>query len=162
ILPTVAYVAGPGEIAYFTQVSAVADALGVAAPLAVPRWSTTIVEPSVDRRLGRLGMVLGDLKTPHDAEPRTGDRAMAASVREALDGLRHDLASRLDTLGSVVQSLDHLIPDRVVEGARHQMLHRVDRLERRLRAASRARATESVNDLATVRASLMPENQRQE
>lgn len=162
ILPTVAYVAGPGEIAYFTQVSAVADALGVAAPLAVPRWSTTIVEPGVDRRLGRLGMVLDDLKTPHDAERRIGDRAMPASVREALDGLRHDLASRLDTLGSVVQSLDHLIPDRVVEGARHQMLHRVDRLERRLRAASRARATEAVNDLATVRASLMPENQRQE
>lgn len=162
ILPTVAYVAGPGEIAYFTQVSAVAEALGVAAPLAVPRWSTTIVEPSVDRRLGRLGMVLDDLKTPHEAERRIGDRAMPADVRAALDGLRNDLAARLDTLGAVVQAHDNLIPERVVEGARHQMLHRVDRLERRLRAAARARSTEAVTDLATVRAALMPENQRQE
>lgn len=162
ILPTVAYVAGPGEIAYFTQVSAVAEALGVAPPLAVPRWSTTVVEPSIDRRLGRLGMVLDDLKTPHDAERRIGDRAMPASMRAALDGLRHDLAARLDALGSVVQAEGNLIPDHVVEGARHQMLHRVDRLERRLRAASRARASDSVLDLATVRAALMPENQRQE
>lgn len=162
ILPTVAYVAGPGEIAYFSQVSAVAEALGVAAPLAVPRWSATVVEPSIDRRLGRLGMVLDDLKTPHEAERRIGDRAMPAAVREALEGLRSDLASRLDALGAVSSQLDHLVPDRVVEGARHQMLHRVDRLERRLRAAARSRAADAVQDLATVRASLMPDNQRQE
>jgi len=162
ILPTVAYVAGPGEIAYFSQVSAVADALGVSAPLAVPRWAATVVEPSIDRRLGRLGMVLEDLKTPHDAERRLGDRAMPAAVRDALDGLRKDLAERLDALGAVSSSLDQLVPDRVIEGARHQMLHRVDRLERRLRAASRSRATEAVLDLASVRASLMPDNQRQE
>ena len=41
--------AGPGEVAYFAQVSAVADALGVPTPLVVPRWSATIVEPRVQR-----------------------------------------------------------------------------------------------------------------
>jgi bacillithiol biosynthesis cysteine-adding enzyme BshC len=162
ILPTVAYVAGPGEIAYFSQVSAVADALGIAAPLAVPRWSATIVEPSIDRRLGRLGMVLDDIKPPHEAEKRIGDRAMPAPIRDALEGLRKDLGERLGALGRESDALGHLVPERVIEGARHQMLHRVDRLERRLRAASRARSTEAVADLATVRASLMPDNQRQE
>jgi uncharacterized protein YllA (UPF0747 family) len=162
ILPTVAYVAGPGEIAYFSQVSAVADALGIAAPLAVPRWSATIVEPSIDRRLGRLGMVLDDIKPPHEAEKRIGDRAMPASVRDALEGLRKDLGERLGALKRESDALDHLVPERVIEGARHQMLHRVDRLERRLRAASRARSTDAVAELATVRASLMPDNQRQE
>ena len=87
---------------------------------------------------------------------------MPAAVRDALESLRRDLAARLDTLGAVSSSLDHLIPDRVIEGARHQMLHRVDRLERRLRAASRNRATEAVTDLASVRAALMPDNQLQE
>lgn len=162
ILPTVAYVAGPGEIAYFIQVSAVAEALGVPAPLVVPRWSATVVEPNVDRRLGRLGMVLEDLKTPHDAERRIGDRAMPAEMRAALEGLRADLGERLGALSQASASMDHLVPERVLEGARHQMLHRVDRLERRLRAAARARSVEAVTDLATVRASLMPENQRQE
>ena len=162
ILPSVAYVAGPGEIAYFAQVSAVADGLGVAAPLALPRWSATIVEPNIDRRLGRLGMVLDDIRHPHQAETRVGDRAMPAEIRAALEGLRGDLASRLGSLAQQSAALEHLVPERVIEGARHQMLHRVDRLERRLRAAARARATDAVNDLASVRASLMPENQRQE
>ena len=162
ILPTVAYVAGPGEIAYFAQVGAVAEALGVPIPLAVPRWGATIVEPSVDRRLGRLGMVLDDIRTPHDAERKVGDRAMPASIRDAIDGVRHDLAARLGALATEAAALEHLVPERVIEGARHQMLHRVDRLERRLRAAARSRATEAVQDLASVRAALMPEGHRQE
>lgn len=162
ILPTVAYVAGPGEIAYFSQVSAVANALGTTAPLAVPRWSATIVEQGIDRRLGRLGMVLADIRSPHEAEKRIGDRAMPAAIRDALEGLRRDLGERLSTLKRDSDALDHLVPERVIEGARHQLLHRVDRLERRLRAASRARATEAVADLAMVRAALMPDNQRQE
>ena len=162
ILPTVAYVAGPGEIAYFAQVGAVAEALGVPVPLVVPRWAATIVEPSVDRRLGRLGMVMDDVRTPHDAERRLGDRAMPPEVRTGLEGLREDLGTRLGALAAESAKLDHLVPERVIEGARHQMLHRVDRLERRLRAAARARQTDAVNDLAAVRAALMPEGQRQE
>lgn len=162
ILPTVAYVAGPGEISYFAQVGAVASALGAGMPLAVPRWSATVVEPNIDRRLGRLGMVLDDIRHPHDAERRIGDRAMPSDVREALDGLRQDLGTRFTALAETSKGLEHLVPERVIEGARHQMLHRVDRLERRLRAAARARATEAVTDLASVRAALRPENQPQE
>lgn len=162
ILPTVAYVAGPGELAYFSQVGAVAEALGAPVPLALPRWAATVVEPAIDRRLGRLGMVLDDIRTPHDAERRLGDRAMPAGLREGLESLREDLATRLGALAEASAALDHLVPERVIEGARHQMLHRVDRLERRLRAAARARNAEAVRDLASVRAALMPEGQRQE
>lgn len=162
ILPTVAYLGGPGEIAYFAQVGAVAEALGVQVPLALPRWAATVVEPVVDRRLGRLGMVFDDIRAPHEAEKRLGERSMPAVLREGLEGLREDLARRLAALGTASASLEHLVPERVVEGARHQLLHRVDRLERRLRAAARARNTEAVQDLAAVRAALMPEGHRQE
>ena len=162
ILPTVAYVGGPGEIAYFAQVSAVAEALGIGAPLAVPRWSATIVEPSIDRRLGRLGMVLDDVRAPHGAERRLGERAMPSALRECLDGLRDDLAGRMNAIAQLSAATDDLVPERVIEGARHQILHRVDRLERRMRAAARARHVDAVNDLAAVRAAIMPEGQRQE
>lgn len=162
ILPTLSYVAGPGELAYFAQVGAVAEALGMHAPLAVPRWAATVVEPAVDRRLGRLGMVLDDIRTPHDAERRLGDRSVPAEIRAGLEGLREDLARRLGALREASATLENLVPERVIEGARHQMLHRVDRLERRLRASSRARQTEAVRDLAAVRAALMPEGQKQE
>lgn len=61
ILPTVAYLGGPGELAYFAQVSAVAQALDVPAPVALPRWSCTLIEPHIDRLLHRFGIGPGAL-----------------------------------------------------------------------------------------------------
>ncbi|MEO7368924.1 MAG: bacillithiol biosynthesis BshC, partial [Gemmatimonadaceae bacterium] len=42
ILPTVAYIGGPAEVAYFAQVTAVADAMKSPRPVVVPRWSGMI------------------------------------------------------------------------------------------------------------------------
>lgn len=162
LLPTVAYVAGPGELAYFTQVSAVSDALGVARPLAVPRWSATVIEPTADRRLGRLGLTIQDLRDPHAPERRLGDRALPNEVRSALEALRHDIATRIAELGAISVAEGGLVPERVTEGTRLQLAHRVDRLERRLRAAARTREVEAMRDLTAVRAMLMPEGHRQE
>ena len=162
ILPTVAYLAGPGELAYFAQVGAVADALGAAPPLAVPRWSATVVEPSTDRRLGRLGLTAQDLRDPHDPERRLGDRAMPHEVRDGLEALRREVGERVEALRAATAAAGGLVPERVVEGTRLQLSHRIDRLERRLRAAARAREADAVLDLAAVRAALMPEGHRQE
>ncbi|MBX9927512.1 MAG: bacillithiol biosynthesis cysteine-adding enzyme BshC [Gemmatimonadaceae bacterium] len=162
ILPTVAYVGGPGEIAYFAQVSAVADTLGVPVPLIVPRWSATVIEPNIDRMLGRLGMVVEDVRVPHLAEKRIGDRGIANAVRDALAALRAEVHGKMDGLRDAVHADRALVPAPVLEGARHQLLHRMERLERRLRRAAAQREADAMHDLAEVRAALVPEGERQE
>lgn len=161
IMPTVAYVGGPGEVAYFAQVGAVAEALGAAIPLVVPRWSATVVEPAVDRMLGRLGMVYDDVKAPHVAERRIGERALSAAVRDALASLRKSVDERMDELTAAALAKP-LVSQEVLDGARHQLRHRVDRVERRLRTAATRNETAAIADLAAVRAALMPEGERQE
>ncbi len=161
LLPTVAYAGGAGEIAYFAQVSAVAEALGAAIPLVVPRWSATVIEPAVDRMLGRLGMVFDDVKSPHVAERRIADRAMPAVVRDAVEALRTQVETRIDAIAASMPTKP-LVSKEVIEGARAQLRHRVERLERRLRAASVRGETAAMNDLAAVRAALVPLGARQE
>ncbi len=161
ILPSVAYVGGAGEIAYFAQVGAVAEAIGAALPLIVPRWSATIIEPAVDRMLGRLGMVYEDVRAPHAAERRIGDRVMPPSVRDSIEALRQGMEERMDSLKAAALA-QPLTSAEVLDGARQQMRHRIERLERRLRAAATRAEVTAMRDLQAVRATLVPEGVRQE
>jgi bacillithiol biosynthesis cysteine-adding enzyme BshC len=161
LLPTVAYAGGAGEIAYFAQVTAVAEALGAALPLIVPRWSATVIEPAADRMLGRLGMMFDDVKSPHAAERRIADRAMPAAVRDSLEELRKSVETRIDAVAASLGSTP-LVTKEVIEGARVQIRHRVERLERRIRAAAGRGEVAAMNDLAAIRAALMPAGARQE
>lgn len=161
ILPSIAYVGGPGEMAYFAQVGAVADAMGAPRPLVVPRWSATVVEPAVDRMLGRLGMMIDDVRVPHRAERRIGERAISPAVRDALSALQVAVDSNVDAIAAAARAAALSSPE-VVEGARKQIRQKVDRLERRLRTAASKGETEALRDLAAIRASLQPEGERQE
>jgi bacillithiol biosynthesis cysteine-adding enzyme BshC len=161
ILPSIAYVGGPGEIAYFAQVSAVAESMGVATPLVVPRWSATIVEPAVDRMLGRLGMMIEDVRVPHRAEKRIGERAMPAGVRDGIAALTSSVESGMNAIASAAMGASLTTPE-VLEGARKQLKHRIERLERRVRAAATRQETDAVRDLAAIRATIVPEGERQE
>jgi bacillithiol synthase len=159
LLPTVAYMAGPGELAYFAQVGAVADALGVAIPLAVPRWSCTLIEPHVQALLDRMGVTLGDLDQPDALEGRIARAAMSDTSARALESLRREIARVPEALSAECGPLGL---DAALVGARQALAHRVDRLERRLVAAIKRRETAKMRDVATLRAALRPRGNRQE
>jgi bacillithiol biosynthesis cysteine-adding enzyme BshC len=161
ILPTAAYVAGPGEYAYFAQVSAVATALGMPQPLAVPRWSTTVVEPQVRRALERVGMDVDDLRDPHAPEARLARAAMPAEVRDALADLQTAAARAGEALARD-PAAGALVPPAAVEGTSRAIAHRVSRLERRYLAALKRRDDEQTRALAVARAALYPDGGRQE
>lgn len=162
LLPTVAYVAGPGELAYFAQVSAVADALGIAAPLAVPRWSGTIVEPEVGAILARYGLSPDDFRDPHAVETRLARGAWPAGVASALDAFRRALAAGLGDVRASVQDAGGLVPAASIDGTGRAMEWRLGRLERRVTAAVKRRENALMHDLATARGSLFPDGTRQE
>jgi uncharacterized protein YllA (UPF0747 family) len=162
ILPTVAYVAGPGELAYFAQVSAVAEAVGLELPLAVPRWSATLIEPGVASIMTKYGLRIVDFEDPHGVETRLAREAWPAGVANAMEHLRRDLAQRLAGLRASLQELDGLAPAATVEGTARALEWRLSRLERRISAAVKRRDTSLMRDLATVRGSLYPDGVRQE
>ncbi len=157
ILPTAAYVAGPGEIAYFAQVGAVAGALGVARPLAVPRWSATLVEPRVRRAMTRLGLEVEAFDDPHAPERGLAASLLPPGVVDALAELRASVARAATTLRE-----SGLAPDPVADGFVRQQEGRIDRLERRYRAAVRRREEARFGELAAVRGALRPNGARQE
>jgi bacillithiol biosynthesis cysteine-adding enzyme BshC len=162
MLPTVTYVAGPGELAYFAQVSAVAAALGLDAPMAVPRWSATIIEPHVARILSRLGIDEAELADPHRTEGRLARATVPTSITAALSSFRDDVAKGATDVGGALRNAAFPVPPEVVDGIRHAMNHRLDRLERRVVAAAKRREQETMTQIATARGALFPLGTRQE
>jgi len=159
ILPTAAYVAGPGELAYFAQVTAVAQALDVPPPLVVPRWSVTLIEPRVQKMLNKLEVSATDLADPHGVEGRLARKAVAAELQAALAGLRSATDGAIDQLR---RANDGTIAAEVVDGLRRDLGHRLERLERRVVASTKRRETELMRQIATARGALYPHGIRQE
>jgi bacillithiol synthase len=163
ILPTVAYVAGPGELAYVAQATAVADALGAERPLAVPRWSGMIVEPQVQRLLERCGVRPEELSDPSAPERAVAERAMPAAAREALAALRRSIEETAATLSATTDPSGVGAPaPAVVDGARRSLVARVQRLERRFLAAAKRGEVAAMRDLSTLRGALRPFGRPQE
>jgi uncharacterized protein YllA (UPF0747 family) len=159
IVPTAAYVAGPGEFAYFAQVSAVAERLGVPTPFVVPRWSATIVEPRVQRILDDFGFGIEDLSDPHAANTRIARARLSPETGQAIQVLRDDLRNGVERLR---RSNNGGVPDRTLEGLQRSIEHRLERTERRFLAAVKRAEVDAMRQLATARGSLFPHGARQE
>ena len=163
ILPTVAYVAGPAEIAYFAQTSAAADVLELPRPLAVPRWSGTIIEPHVARILERLEIAPADLLLPDAAEGTVARRISGAQGAFPSAALRRAIEQSSQSLLDGAAALPgDVLPRAVVEGALRDIAHRLDRLDRRYLAGIKRRERDTMRDLATGRGALYPGGVRQE
>jgi len=109
----------------------------------VPRWSGTIIEPHVRRILDRHSLRQEDLRDPHAAERRIAQDAIPNPVQAALDSLREQVDDSTREL-SAAASRSLGVPDAVFEGNRRALAHRLDRLERRLRAAAARRASSAI------------------
>jgi len=162
ILPTAIYIGGPAEIAYFAQVSPIADTLGVPRPAIVPRWSCTVIEPHVEKILEKLYLLPEDLRDPHDAEIRIARERLPKQVLEELNATRALLDERLDALAGAVTAGEAPVSPTVTGGLRANLMRRLDRYERRLIAGSKSRHADLMHDIGTARGSLYPMGKPQE
>ncbi len=77
LFPTLAYVAGPGELAYFTQSKALYPLFHMEMPLLYPRPGVTMLEPSLQKVVARHDLNLDALLPGllQDCQNHTGEKA---------------------------------------------------------------------------------------
>lgn len=157
VLPTVAYVGGPGEINYFAQMEPLYAHFGLTRPLLVPRARFRCVDARARRWLAQAGLKAADLDLPRDTlrarlparvsegakSPEALRELIASQITPALDGIAASVATAGDHLGrpirrtrdSVAHALDRLIEryQRTLIERDETGLRRIQRLERALR-----------------------------
>jgi bacillithiol biosynthesis cysteine-adding enzyme BshC len=131
LLPTVAYVAGPAEIAYFAQIEALYRHFDRSMPIIWPRAGFTLLDPDAAERMRCQGVEIGDLLLGKDHVSMTMIRSSGLSgLLPPLAGLRESLAGSLEALRPGMASLDFNLGP-ALDLATRKILHNTDRLYRR-------------------------------
>jgi bacillithiol biosynthesis cysteine-adding enzyme BshC len=122
LFPTIAYVAGPSELAYLGQLRGVYEAFGVPMPLMVPRTTATLLDSGATRFLGKYGVPFQDLRTPDEsALNRLLESQLPASVEQSL---RDAAMQTQQSMARVVEALPSLDP--TLEGAARTTLGKME------------------------------------
>lgn len=162
LLPTVAYVGGPAEVAYFAQAAVVYEQLlGRITPI-LPRLSATIVEPRIQSLLEKYELTVEDV-IRHDAglAERLAAQTLPLDVAATFARSAEDLER---SLAALRQSLERLDPTLVpaAEKAHSKMRYQVERLRTRAARAQLRRAEEVGRHAARLVDSLHPHHNLQE
>jgi bacillithiol synthase len=113
ILPTVAYIAGPSETAYFAQLKPVYKNFGISMPIIYPRASATIVEDKVARILEKYEL---NLENIYEGYENTSERVMNFVSEVKIEELFTDSNKRvIDLLNEMKFGLGYI--DQTLLGA---------------------------------------------
>lgn len=162
LFPTLAFVAGPGEVAYWAYFKEVFEHFGLRLPIVLPRLSVTLVEGAMERLLRECGLTVERM-----LKDFAGWKAEWEARREP-----HPLAGRFEEVREALLDLYRPLVDEVVRlepGMRQlaeknvgMLMAQVDFLEKRL-----LRSLDQREDVGRVRvrrleAALLPEGAWQE
>jgi bacillithiol synthase len=122
LFPTVAYIAGPSELAYLGQLRAVYEAFGVPMPLMVPRSTATLLDSGATRFLEKYKVAFEDLRKPDESTlNRLLEAQLPASVEQSL---KDAVAQTQQAMGRVIEALPALDP--TLQGAAKTTLGKIE------------------------------------
>lgn len=128
VLPTLAYIGGAAEIAYFGQGAVVYKALlGRATPI-LPRFSATIVEAKPQSLLERYGMTVPDtFQGPEAIKEELARHTLPADLQMAFDQAGMSLKQSLGAIQKSLERLDKTLVEAAVN-AGSKMEHQIEQL----------------------------------
>ncbi|KPL07251.1 hypothetical protein AMJ86_05030 [bacterium SM23_57] len=106
LFPTVAIIAGPGEMSYFPQVQPFYVDYGRPMPVIVPRPGITLLEKAWERNLGKLSLSVTDLYLPQELLNRKIAGRGQTEVMEGIDKRIQAVNASLDEIESLVSDVD--------------------------------------------------------
>ncbi|CAN5849109.1 bacillithiol biosynthesis cysteine-adding enzyme BshC [soil metagenome] len=162
VLPTIAYVAGPGELRYFAQIGPLFEAHGVMPPVVVPRPSVTIVDARSRRLLGRLRLEPSDFRAPwHELVSTVIRRELPGKATDALRRIREGLHADYAALMDAVEAVDPTLRGPLA-GSRNRSLMRANDAEKRIIRHLKRRNEVLLEQLRKSASSLQPVGKPQE
>ena len=132
VFPTLSYVGGAGEIAYFAQLGEYFRAHGLEMPVVHPRFGVTLVEKKIRKILDKFALPLRVLERPfHEVAGEIARAGVPAEVEQAIEGLKGSVIKGTEELQQTVNSIDPTLKGAVAQ-VRSQAFSALENLERKI------------------------------
>jgi bacillithiol biosynthesis cysteine-adding enzyme BshC len=161
-LPTLAYIGGPAEIAYFAQAAVVYQKLlGRITPI-LPRMSATLIEPRIERLLNKYEVELPEL---FHGECQLRDclaaRSLPAELKQDFEQAHQSVEAAMAQISGSLKTLDPTLVEAASRAA-SKMHYQVNRLEKRAAQAELRRTDILSRHAAQIENALYPNKSLQE
>lgn len=131
LLPTVAYVGGPAEVAYFAQLQPVYHLVDRPMPVIVPRTSVTLVDHESRKSLERYAIEIEDLfEDSEELLRKIVERALDTTTTLVFEETEQQLEANLERLRAALASVDPTLV-KSLEGSRRKILYQLNKLRTR-------------------------------
>ncbi len=162
LLPTVAYVGGQSEVAYFAQMKKVYERFNLPMPIIYPRKSLTLIEKKVDKALKTYSLKVQDIWRNADAKI---NEIAKEKIPKSLDIAFQATASHLDKdLTDIKQETLAFEPtlEKSVDLTIGKIHHQIRLLEKKILKAYKKKNTIITQRIHLAKYNLYPKRQLQE
>jgi bacillithiol synthase len=162
VFPTVAYVGGPGEVAYLAQSQVIYQALLGRMPVAVPRATFTLLDARSQKLLDRYRLELGGFfEGEQSLRQKIASSLTPPSLSSALNHAASDVDSALTTLRDALSGFDVTLGSALDLSAR-KIRYQLSKLERKAGRESMRRDRRAERDASSLCGLICPEQHLQE
>ncbi len=162
ILPTVAYVGGPAELAYLAQSQVIYGELLGRQPVALHRTGFTVLDSRSRKQLDRYGLCLPDFFHGEEAvRARIGARLVPPTLQTLVAGTRDTANGAIARLSEELLRFDPTLA-KAASRSRRKMEHQVRKIERKVARQILLRDEIATRNAASLNGLLYPHKHLQE
>ncbi len=162
LLPTAAYVGGPGEVAYFAQYKPLYEWAGVPMPVIYPRVSVSVLEAKVQKVLGKHALDVSDFGKDLDRLfQRVVLQEMDTDVEAMFKEAGRHLHQAINELKPKIEQVDRTLV-RSAEATRAGLIKEMDKLKGRVVRAEKQNHDQVRAQLEKAAVNLYPGGKPQE
>jgi len=162
LLPTLCYIGGPAEVAYFAQIETVYRNLASRVTPVLPRIFATLIEPRAAKLLERYGFSLTDIFVgPEQLRETVASSALPDSIVKSFDAANAHLENALAAIQKPLEALDRTLLD-AAENAGSKMRYQLQTLRDKAARAESRKNTELHRHADELTTLLYPNKELQE
>ncbi|MEK7251555.1 MAG: bacillithiol biosynthesis cysteine-adding enzyme BshC [Bacteroidota bacterium] len=162
LLPTVAYVAGPSEVAYHAQLKPVYEYFGLPQPVVYPRASASFVEERLLRAMEKYGLdILEFMEDIKNVTTKVSEQISSIKLEEMFGNANNSIRSALNEMKFGLKEIDPTLIA-ALENVQSKMDSSLNALKEKSISAQKRRNETAVRQIEKAASGLLPNGSLQE